>query len=141
MEVNLFEIRLNDKTEKLLPRIYNWAKFFYICTIVTCILDFINACLLFRMYMRMPNISQDSKAQAFTDITFLIIYAILVPLQAYYLFKFCKKANRSIAYSDSEEFNSSFQMLLRHAMIAALLFLFNSVWLMIVTFITLKNMA
>ena len=129
MEINLFEIKLNEKTERLLPRINNWARFFYICTLVTSIVDIINGYIHIELYNTYAHLATNiQKIESIIDITFVFVYAILVPIQAYYLYLFTKGSNRSLQYGSSEEFNLSFEWLFKHAMIASILFLINSIW-------------
>lgn len=129
MEINIFEIKLNEKAEKLLPRIHKWARFFYICTLVTAVLDIANGYIGIEAYSRYANAATEmQKFQAVLDTTFIFIYGILVPIQAWYLYLFTKGSNKALQYGSSEEFNNSFEWLLKHALVASLLFLLNSIW-------------
>ena len=113
METELFEIRLNDKGKRLLLRISFWTKFFYICTIITCLFDFINGYLGFKSYMRFSgSFLPVMKFQYLFNNFFLIAYAIMLPLQAWFFYRFSIRSKRAFQYGSSEEFNESFQWLL-----------------------------
>ena len=135
MENELFEIRLNNTGKVLLKRIHNWAIFFYTCTLLTCLLDLINAYVGLKSYSLAAGPSMPSifRFRFLFNIGFLILYAILLPLQSYFFYVFTSRAKKAIQYENSEELNKSFKWLLRHAMLAGILFAFNSLWALTIT--------
>jgi len=130
MKEELFEIKLDETGRNLLVRISRWTRFLYICSLLTCIFDFIVAGIIFNSFSKYSS-GINSSFLTFIlrlDILFLVTYAVLLPLQAYYFFVFSGKSRKSMQYEDSIGFNQSFKWLLRHAVIAAILFCLNSIW-------------
>lgn len=70
------------------------------------------------------------KARMLVNIIFLFIYAIILPIQAYFFYRFTSESNKGLRYENAEELNSSFKWLFRHAVFAAILFVLNSLWAM-----------
>ena len=139
MEPDLFEIKLNDKGKILLLRINSWAKFLYICTMITCVFDLINAYIGFWAYKKFLSSSIGIiKFQTQMNIIFLAIYAIALPVQAYLFYRFSTRSRKALLYENSEDFNDSFRWLLKHAMVASFLFALNSLWAILVTYSEIK---
>lgn len=134
MKEELFQIKLDETGKKLLTRISRWASFLYICCVLTCIFDLINAYLAIKAFLKYSDGYEDyMKFSVSFNIIFLIIYAVLLPIQAYYFLSFSRKARKAIQYEDSFSFNNSFKWLLKHVIIAIILFTLNSIWAFLIT--------
>ncbi len=133
MNEELFETKLDENGKKLLIRINRWAKLLYICCILTCIFDLINAYLGIRSFLKNVDGYNDYlKFSVSFNIIFLIIYAVLLPIQAYYFISFSRNARKAIQYEDSIGFNNSFKWLLKHVITASILFTLNSIWIFVI---------
>lgn len=129
MNEELFEIKLDETGKKLLIRISRWAKFLYICCVLTCIFDLINAYLGIKSFLKYADRYDDyMRFSVSFNIIFLIIYAVLLPIQAYYFLSFSRKASKAMQYEDSIGFNNSFKWLLKNIITASILFTLNSIW-------------
>ncbi len=129
MNEELFQIKLDETGKNLLIRIRQWARFLYICCVLTCFFDLINAYLGIKSFLKYTDRYDDyMKFSVIFNIIFLFIYAILLPIQAYYFFSFSRKASKAMQYEDSIGFNHSFKWLLKHIITAGILFTLNSVW-------------
>lgn len=129
MNEELFEIKLDETGKKLLTRISRWASILYICCVLTCIFDLINAYLGIKSFLKYADKYDDyMRFSVSFNIIFLIIYAVLLPMQAYYFLSFSRNARKAMQYEDSIGFNSSFKWLLKHIIIASILFTLNSIW-------------
>ncbi len=129
MNEELFQIKLDETGKNLLIRISRWARFLYVCCVLTCIFDLVNAYLGIKTFLKYADNYDDyMRFSVIFNIIFLIIYAVLLPAQAYYFLSFSRKARKAIQYEDSFSFNNSFKWLLKHVIIASLLFTLNSIW-------------
>lgn len=132
MNEELFEIKLDETGKRLLIRISRWARFLYICCVLTCIFDLINAYLGIKSFFKYADSYDDyMKFSVSFNIIFLIIYAVLLPVQAYYFLSFSRNGHKAILYEDSIGFNKSFKWLLKHVIIASILFALNSFWALV----------
>ena len=133
MKEELFEIKLDENGKKLLIRISRWAGLLYICCVLTCVFDLFNAYLGIKSFLKNVDGYNDYlKFSVSFNIIFLIIYAVLLPIQAYYFISFSRKARKAIQYEDSIGFNHSFQWLLKHVITASILFTLNSIWILVI---------
>lgn len=132
MNEELFEIKLDETGKKLLIRISRWARFLYVCTLLTCVFDLTMAYLGLKSLLKYDyyNFAYQKFYISF-NIIFLIIYAILLPLQAYFFFTFSRKTRKAIQYEDSIGFNNSIKWLLKHVITASILFTLNSIWALV----------
>jgi hypothetical protein len=130
MKEELFQIKLDETGKRLLMRINFWARLLYIFSLITCIFDFILAWIVFTSFSKYSSGINSSFLTLILrlDIFFLVLYAVLLPAQAYYFLVFTGKSRKAMQYEDSTGFNYSFKWLLRHAVIAAILFSLNSIW-------------
>jgi len=125
METQLFDIQLNDQGKNFLDRINFWAKFFYVCAGVTCVADVSIALLSIRWFKYYDAAPTLLKFRFTMYVTFLVIYAILLPVQAYLFYQFSSRSKKAIY---TEEFNNSFKWLLQQVILASILFALNSLW-------------
>lgn len=141
---NIFELQLNEQGKSYLVRLHLWAKILYACSALTCIFDAINAWFAFKNYSRFADSYSDLLRFSFYFNTlFLPVYGILVALQGYYLYRFSIGSRKAIEFGDNHTFNTNFKWLLRHTLIAAMLFTLNSIWAMLVSYteLRLQNMG
>ena len=142
METELFEVRLDESGKRLLQRLVFWTKFFYVCTLITCVFDFLNGALVLRTYTQVSgSLAPIFKFEYLFNAIFLAVYAIMLPLQAWFFFRFSGKSNRAAQSGNSEAYNESFQWLVKHAVLASVLFAFNSLWAIVNTGIQLRIIA
>jgi hypothetical protein len=137
---NLFELSLNEQGKKYLFRLVFWTKAFYACCILTCIFDIINSYFSFKEYARYSDSypSDFVRAQVFISTCFLAVYGVLLVIQSYFFYRFAKQSKRAIDYQSSADFSSSFNWLLKHCIIAAALFLVNTIWAMSSAYISYR---
>ena len=139
MENELFEVKINEKGIRLLWRLNFWTKFFYGCCIATSIFDLLNAMLSLRSFLKYSDATIPFlRFQYIFNIVFLILYAILLPLQAWFFYRFSSQSTRASHLGSTEEFNDSFQWLIRHAIFATVLFIFNTIWVMGIAFVQIR---
>jgi|SRR6185369_4464895 len=136
METQLFDIQLNDHGKAFLERLNFWAKFFFICTAVTCLADLILAGLSIRLYKYYNAAPSMIRFRFNMYVIFLIIYAIMLPLQAYFFYQFTSRSKKAVY---TEEFNDSFKWLLKQAILASVLFVLNSLWAVATVIIEIKT--
>lgn len=133
MKEELFEIKLDETGKRLLLRVNFWARFLYVCTLLTCVFDLINAYLGIKSFFKNADGYNDYlKFSVSLNIIFLTIYAVLLPIQAYYFLSFSRNARKAIRYEDSIGFNNSFKWLLKHVITASILFTLNSIWIFVI---------
>src|SRR5690349_20540395 len=112
MENELFEVKINERGIRLLSRLNFWTKFFYRCCIASSVFDLINAMLSFRSLLKYSDATIPFlKFQYIFNIVFLTLYAILLPLQAWFFYRFSSQSTRASHFGSTEEFNDSFQRL------------------------------
>jgi len=139
MEPHLFDTRLNEQGKNFLARIHKWAKFFYACTIVTCVFDLINAYFAFRNYQKFyTNFPALIKFQEIISIIFLIIYPVLLVCAGYFFYRFANKSVTAVQFENELEYNGALQFLLKHILVATVLFALNSVWAFIIIYTQIK---
>jgi len=136
MEKSLFETSVSPVGRSLLIRIHKWAKFFYACTIATFLFDGWNAWLVAKAFRQFPDSYPAAlRFQTAASIVFLVIYGILLVIQAYYFLRFARKSTLALDYENGESFNDAFTFLLRHIITATILFALNSIWAFLIAFV------
>jgi len=55
MEPHLFEARINQQGRSFLFQLKKWAMFFYVCSVLALVFDFINASVTLRTILREPS--------------------------------------------------------------------------------------
>ena len=139
METHLFEAKINNKGKDLLFRTKRWAAIFYGCAIITFIFHIINAFLTVRNYLRLGSrYSATIKAEIIIDIVFLALFSILLITQSYYFLQFSMRSNTALQNENEDDFNESFAFLLKHIIIAAILFALNTVWAIYLVFLLMR---
>ena len=139
METELFNVTTNDQSKRLMKKIHFWAIFFYVCTIISCIFDLINAYTSYRIYAnRFSQLPMIFKVQTAINVIFLIVYAIILPIQSYFFYRFTGQSKRSMQYGNSKQYNDSFKWLLKHIILASFLFALNSLWAISLTIMEAK---
>src|SRR3954468_24805748 len=127
METELFEIKLNDQGKMLLLRIYSWAKVLYICSFITFVFDLVNTYLGLRAYRRFSGSYPTlAKLQSLAGLGFLPVYGTLLIIQAWLFYRFSQRSKDACAMGNSGVFNDAFNWLLKHIIIASILFALNS---------------
>ena len=142
MEEGIFEIKLDGHGSAVLRRLYSRARFFYGCTLVTLVFDFINAYMAYKSYSKFGSgYPELLKFQTVINISFLIIYAVLLAASGYFLYRFATRSREAIQFNDSHSFNRSFDWLLQQTTIACILFALNSIWAIMNTYSEIKLSA
>lgn len=127
MENEIFDVKLDSKGRDLIRRMYGWAMFFYICTIVTCLVDLITTYKI-TQFIFSRHLIAPYRFGLILNVSFVTIYAIIVPIQAYFCFRFVNNANKALHYENSAELNDSFRWLLKHIIAAGILFAVNGIF-------------
>jgi hypothetical protein len=132
---NLFELTVNEQGRYYLSRLRSWAKLLYAFSILTCIVDSINAYFTYKTFSFLRrNDPHFFEFQLFFTIVFLVLYGILVLVQAFCLYQFSSKCTAAMEVQNTAEFNRSFNWLLKHAIYAAALFLLNTCWIVLLSY-------
>jgi hypothetical protein len=140
MEIHLFETRLNSHGRHFLLRINKWAMVFYACTILTCIFDLINAYFAFKDYVKFSgNYPAIIKFQSIVSSVFLVIYPVLLVLTGYFFYQFTHKSIKALQNENESDYNNSLGFLLKHIIIASVLFALNSLWALMLTYVQIKT--
>jgi hypothetical protein len=137
---NIFELSLNEQGKKYLNRLLFWTKLLYGGCFLTFVFDTINAYLLYKDYIKYVNSypSDFVRVQVLISTVFLFVYGVLLLIQSHFFYTFSKRSNRAMEYQSTADFNSSFNSLLKHCIVAAILFLINALWAMSYTYLAFR---
>jgi hypothetical protein len=126
MEEHLFEIKLNTDGKNLLMRINNFGKFLFTCSLIIAAIDLISAFISLRAYNVFSQKSPEVlNFQTITSIIFLILYTVILPFHGYFFYRYTKLSKKAINYESSNEFNQSFEWLVKYIITVSILFGIN----------------
>ena len=125
---DVFEIRLSEQTLKKLEGLLPWARFMMISMLVISIVGMINAYYGYKLHLRFEaSLPPVLNFQSLASVVFLVVYALVLPVQGYYFLRFCVEARAAIRGQDSKKLNGAFRFLASQVIVFSLLLALNAV--------------
>jgi hypothetical protein len=137
METHLFEISIIQEWRSFLVRLKKWAKFFYVCTILTLVFDFINAGITLRTIIR-SSFTGLIKLEWIVAIIFVISFGILSTLSGYFFHQFTSQSSAALKMENGNAYNSALRFLINHIIVSSILLLVNLLWIILVVYVQIK---
>ena len=126
MEEHLFEIKLTSDGKNSLNRINKLGRFLFTCSIVTAILDLIQAFMSFRALNAFSaKVPEVLNLQTIISIIFVSLYAVIIPFHGYFFYRFTKLSKKALNYETTDDFNWSLKWLSKYVITASILFGLN----------------
>jgi len=129
MNQELFESELIHE-RKTRSRLYYIALTFLIFTSITAVYNFLNTYKLYKAYLSFPQfVPRDVKIHSIASTIFLLLYGIMIPLQAYFFYRLASTLNSSFQDNgDPTERRLDVNWLQKQGVAAVILFGINAVW-------------
>lgn len=137
---SVFEISVNDKAKHTLLHLYKWGLYLYICAFVVSISTVALCCFEYWAYEKafQSSIHEITKRHFLTSWIHVGIYALLLPIHGYFLYRFLKQSRKALLYQDTEGFNHSFTWFAKQLIIASIIETINIVMLTLYIYNTIK---
>jgi cytochrome b561 len=127
MEQELFSIHLSHEGVRWIRRTLTFAKLLFGLALLTSVINIIR--IVFDLYN--PNMDPEKipeplvRQQIYLGHIYFIFWIFLVPIQAYYYYKFLNESVKGIEEQNSHRFNRSFRLLMMNAIILFVFFIVN----------------
>jgi hypothetical protein len=113
---DLFEIRINETSKKIIRKIYPLISISFILNILLALIIICISIYSFREYDHSIN-GSPKRLYLFIYPFYSIVYSIIATVGGYFYFLFLKKLKWSVVNSDENAFNSSFKYVYRNAVL------------------------